>query len=288
MAQLGSTVTLEAGPTQLGQTTTDDENRWSLTPVIPLADATYQIKARATTAFGSSPDATLALAVNSGLCYDPVNITFTQQGLTQHPRNANGCAIPGDPMTVALWPSRPVTVSVPLAASAGAAFVEINSVRHDLEDPDTDGVFTAVFLTPDSGSLVILLAVGCGAGRQTVQIGSTIDPDGYVFDVEKSQDTGTLAPVSGAVVTLYMQDTARNKWVVWDATLYGQSNPQVTGRDGYFAFFTPPGQFKLVADAQASGFLDYESPVLTVVDEPIRYNVGLLKHWMLYLPSIRR
>lgn len=79
-----------------------------------------------------------------------------------------------------------------------------------------------------------------------------------------------------------------NKWVRWDAPLYGQANPQITGANGYYAFFTPPGQYKVVVDGQALGFRDYESPVLTVVYEPIRYNVGLLTYEMLHLPYIRR
>ncbi len=288
MAQLGSTITLAAGSTPLGQSTTKQDNHWSLTSAVSLADAAYQVRAQAATVFGRSPDATLTLTVNSQLCYDPVGVTFSQQGATQHPRNAGGCAVPGTPSTVTLWPNQPVTVSVPLAASAGGAFVEVNSVRYVLADSDMDGIYTAVFLPPSRGSLVIVLGVGCGAQQQTMQIGSTIDPDGYVYDVEKSRATGVLAPVSGAVVTLYVHDAVRNKWVRWDAALYGQVNPQGTGADGYYAFFTPPGQFKVVVDAKALGFRDYESSVLTVVNAPIRYNVGLLTHEMLHLPYVRR
>jgi hypothetical protein len=290
MAQMGSTVTLAAGATQLGGTTTGADNQWFLTPPVSLTDGAHQVKAQANTIHGSSPVAALALTVNSGLCYDPVRITFAQQGTLQRPRNQAGCVVPGDASSVTLWPSRPVTVSVPLASSAGSAFVEVNSVRYDLEDADADGVYSAEFTPPASGNLVILLAVNCGAQQQTMQIGSTIDPDGYVYDAEKSAETGSLVRIAGAVVTLLMHDTARNKWVPWEAGLYGQNNPQVTGPDGYFAFFTPPGQFKLVADATAQGYLGYTSPILTVVDEPLRYNVGLTttSRMMLYLPAVRK
>ena len=254
LAQLGSTVSLAAGALLLGQTTADNMNHWSFRPGSLLADATHEIKATTTTAYGTSPQATLVLTVNSGLCYDPVGVTFTQGGVTQHPRNAAGCATPGNTLSVTLWPDELVTVSAPLSPSATGAFVEVNSVRYDLEDPNADGIYTTVFPAPASGSQVIVLAVGCGTMQQTMQIGSTIDPDGHVYDSKTNQ------AVSGATVTLYVRDTARSRWVRWDTTLYGQVNPQVTGPDGYFAFFTPPGQFKLLVDAKAQGYRLYERP----------------------------
>ena len=189
-------------------------------------------------------------------------------------------------MDVTLWPDEPVTVSVPVRVPTATVYLEVNSVRYDLADPDDNGAFTGVFTTPTAGALVILLVVDCDAGLQTMQIGSVIDPDGYVYDAEVAETTGITETIGGVTVTLYVSDTVRNRWVQWDAALYGQTNPQVTRADGYFAFFTPPGEFRLVADGSAQDYERYDSPSLVVVDEPVRYNVPLWPLRYNFLPLV--
>jgi len=287
--QMGSTVQAGAGELILGETTTDDQNRWTLMSGETLADATHLVTATATTAWGTSAEAELDLTVDTTLCYDPVGVTFTQRGVTQHPRDANGCADPAEVLEVNLWPNMPATVSVPVDVPTATVYVEVNSVQYHLSDPDGDGLFAGSFTTPGSGNLVILLVVDCGAGPQTMQIGSTIDPDGYVYDAALTASTGITHTVAGVTVTLYVSDTVRGRWLAWDAALYDQVNPQVTAEDGYFAFFTPPGDYKLLADGQHLGYELYGSPVLTVVDAEIRYNVPLwLPRQHIYLPLVLR
>ncbi len=288
-AQMGSSVKVGAGGLALGETTTDDWNRWQLAAGQALADASHVVTATATTAWGTSTEAELDLTVNSALCYDPVGVTLTQEQVVQHPRDTNGCVDPAHDLEINLWPSKPVTVGVPVAVSTATVYVEVNSVRYDLSDPDTDGLFTGGFTTPAAGSLVILLVVNCGAGPATMQVGSTIDPDGYVYDAALAASSGITETIAGVTVTLHVSDTVRHRWVIWSASLYGQANPQVTAGDGYFAFFTPPGQYRLVADGRAQGYEMYESPALTVVDEPIRYNVPLWpRSERIYLPLVVR
>jgi len=289
VAQMGSSVKVGAGGLALGETTTDDWNRWQLAAGQALADASHIVTATATSAWGTSAEAELDLSVNSALCYDPVGVTLTQEQVVQHPRDTNGCVDPAHDLQINLWPSKPVTVSVPVDVSTATVYVEVNSVRYDLSDPDTDGLFTGGFTTPAAGSLVILLVVDCGAGVETMQVGSTIDPDGYVYDAAIAASSGVTQTIAGVTVTLHVSDTVRHRWVVWSAPLYGQANPQVTAGDGYFAFFTPPGRYRLVADGRSQGFETYESPTLTVIDEPIRYNVPLWpRKERIYLPLVIR
>jgi hypothetical protein len=64
-------------------------------------------------------------------------------------------------------------------------------------------------------------------------------------------------------------------WVPWPAHLYNdQANPQVTGGDGYFAFFTPPGDYYLQVDGVA-GYQSWRSPVMHVSTEIVHVNVPL-------------
>ena len=81
--------------------------------------------------------------------------------------------------------------------------------------------------------------------------------------------------ISGVTVTCMMSMPEWGGWVSWPAQLYDeQENPQVTGEDGYFAFFTPPGKYFLQVEG-ASGFQDWRSPVIEVISEVVHVNVPL-------------
>jgi hypothetical protein len=109
-----------------------------------------------------------------------------------------------------------------------------------------------------------------------------IDPDGFVFNgaqgASYSPTTGMLAPVapvSGITVTAYYSATEWGTWIPWPAHLFdNQQNPQVTGANGYFAFFTPPGYYYLQAEA-AKGYQAWRSPVVQVITQVVHVNIPL-------------
>jgi hypothetical protein len=102
-----------------------------------------------------------------------------------------------------------------------------------------------------------------------------IDPDGYVFDVTKGfdPDNPSQNAVPGVTVTCMVWMPKWGGWTEWPAALYdNQVNPQVTGADGYFSFFTPPGDYYLKVDA-IDGYQPWRSPVIHVVDDIVHVNV---------------
>lgn len=112
-----------------------------------------------------------------------------------------------------------------------------------------------------------------------------IDPDGFVFDVTKGLDvissTVTGVPtevgntIAGVTVTAMVSMPTWGGWVPWPAYLYNdQVNPQVTGDDGYFAFFTPPGSYYLQVEG-VDGYQSWRSPVVQVITEIVHVNVPL-------------
>ncbi len=111
-----------------------------------------------------------------------------------------------------------------------------------------------------------------------------IDPDGFVFDVDAggsySVTTGMYAPVQalpGITVTAYVSVPQWGGWIPWPAHLYqNQINPQVTGLEGYFAFFTPPGFYYLQAEG-AGGYQSWRSPVVQVINEIVHVNMPLTR-----------
>lgn len=117
----------------------------------------------------------------------------------------------------------------------------------------------------------------CGSNVVSSEGTVLIDPDGYIFDVTQGFDplSPTLHAVSGVTVTAYVSMPQWGGWVPWPAHLYNnQINPQVTGEDGYFAFFTPPGDYYLQVEGKP-GYQSWRSPVIQVVNEIVHVNVPL-------------
>ena len=104
-----------------------------------------------------------------------------------------------------------------------------------------------------------------------------VDPDGYIFDVTQGFDpiSPTLHAITGVTVTLMVSEPDLGGWVQWPAHLYdNQINPQITADDGYYAFYTQPGQFYVQVSGKA-GFQDWHSPVITVTNQLVHMNIPL-------------
>jgi hypothetical protein len=110
-----------------------------------------------------------------------------------------------------------------------------------------------------------------------------IDPDGYVYDAS----IGLEGKIQGVTVTCDVYDEDYQSWERWPAELYeSQINPQVTGSDGYYAFFVPPGLYRV--RAMAVGYDSHTSPDIRVIDEIVHYNIPLTCGGGLYLPFVVR
>jgi hypothetical protein len=104
-----------------------------------------------------------------------------------------------------------------------------------------------------------------------------VDPDGYIFDVTQGFDPNnpTQHALANATVTLMVNEPELGGWVQWPAHLYNnQVNPQVTGADGYYAFYTPPGDYYVIV-SNKTGFQTWRSPVITVTNKLVHQNVPL-------------
>ncbi len=116
-----------------------------------------------------------------------------------------------------------------------------------------------------------------------------IDPAGYVYDEDiagETYDWPAVPPenslIKNATVTAMVR-TGDDSWERWKAEETGQVNPQITDDltedkikiPGYFAFYVPSGQYRV--EATAPNYVDVVSPILTVVDEPVFYNVAMKK-----------
>ena len=81
-----------------------------------------------------------------------------------------------------------------------------------------------------------------------------IDPSGYI------RDSVTDDPIQGAMATCYVKKGSN--WVVWDATVWKQTNPMVSNDEGHYGWDVPPGDYKVVVTHDC--YKDGESPVVTI------------------------
>jgi len=121
-----------------------------------------------------------------------------------------------------------------------------------------------------------------------------VDPSGYVY-TEVLRPWNWRRPweyfvteeqrLVGASVALYT--TVRTgEWAVWPAHLYGQSNPQLSGSDGTYAFITPPGDYKLVATLD--GYDRFEGDSFVVVDVPVTKHILINTSGVMFEIVLRR
>lgn len=93
-----------------------------------------------------------------------------------------------------------------------------------------------------------------------------VDPSGYIFNL------GDESRIQGAIVTLFHEDPVQGD-VFWNATDYGQVNPQVTDPDGRYGWDTPPGDYHIRISKPC--YQDENSYSVTVPPEVTDLNVGL-------------
>ena len=284
----GFTITLYDNGTQVLTTTDVSDNLFMFD--LALATGQHVLTATATNAAGTSPAShPLTLTVNPSLAYDPIGVTFAYAApagtVAQHPRDSSGCANP-EGWRVWLRQRYTTTVAVPVSYTTSAAVtVTLGTQTITLTNGCCQG-FTGVITPPiDGGTFVITIT----ADGQTVTVtgSALIDPDGYVFDKNTWESQGITQTVAGVSVTCEVSDTVANQWTTWAAWAYdGQINPQVTGEDGDYSFFVPPGTYRITA--RRSNYLPFTSPEIYVVDTPARLNIPLAHWWQVYLPIVLR
>jgi hypothetical protein len=94
------------------------------------------------------------------------------------------------------------------------------------------------------------------------------DPSGYVYEVEESNR------IEGVTATVMFWDEAESSWKQWDAEWFGQINPQLTDREGKYAWDVPEGKWKVVYSKD--GFMTAESDELIVLPPHTDVNIRMI------------
>ena len=249
------------------------------TAPIALADGDHTLYALARLGGLTSPASrTVNITVNSGLGWSPLSLRFTDKfGRSHRPVDDEG-RTDETGWDIRLRPGEVYTVSVKLcctAPNAAAQLVISGTLTVDLTDPDGDHVYSGLATASTERHMAqsFVLTVQCGETAFSGGGEVLIDPEGVVYDVK------TAAALSGAAVACQQAQVAAagdgttTVYDLWLAADYGQVNPQSTGADGYFSFFTPAGTYRLAVSR--SGYQPYRSADIAVVSEAVHVDVPL-------------
>ncbi len=253
----------------------DSSGQWSHA-VVGLADGAYDINAVAHLGSATSPTTTSHVIVDSSLFWNPLSLRFTaDDGHVSIPHDADGRTDVGG-WSIFLRRDTTYTVSLTICCDDPNAVVTLELgtfATLTLTDPDGDRTFTATFTTPSTGRISgrIRICVTCYLIKVCSDGEVTIDPEGTVFDITSG------LPVAASHVACMAEQVSgaggQSVFSLWPAADFGQINPQTTGNDGYFSFFTPAGTYQL--QVSKGGYQPYRSQNLVVTNAPVHFDVPL-------------
>ncbi|HRA18967.1 MAG TPA: hypothetical protein PLZ56_00780 [Anaerolineae bacterium] len=264
---------------------------FSYRPAAPLSAGSHVIQVRSEGESGVASGITqpAAFSVDPALLVDAagLELRYELEGTryVQPYQDESGClALRGDgEWTLRVHPPAPsktqmVTLHVPLRCPAGQQ--PSGELRYqDKAYPlgALDGAYQASFpLDVAATGATVTLSARCGGGEpRDLLLGTmTVEYDGFVHDLSGQPDP-RLKRIAGARVSLFARDPGAavgREWKLWPAT-HGQTNPQTTGPTGWYGFYPPPGQYRVMVEA--SGYKAAFTNPETVTNQPMMQTIGL-------------
>ncbi|HRY60002.1 MAG TPA: Ig-like domain-containing protein [Patescibacteria group bacterium] len=84
----------------------------------------------------------------------------------------------------------------------------------------------------------------------------------YVSSAAKVTDKSTGKPVAGAKTTVYVKNIDNDRFIIWNGSSYGQSNPSQTDENGSINLFLPRGDYYL--EIKKDGYNSATSLITTI------------------------
>lgn len=277
-AQPGLAVDIYVDGTKVGTQTASNAGEWQQT--VTLANGAHEVYAIARKGgLSSPPSPTVSVTVDSTLGWSPISLHFTDaDGRVFTPRDAEG-RTDEEGWNVFLRAHTTYTATVRLCCEDPSATVtlDVPSVGTvSLTDGNGDQIFEASFTTGDRTTLdssSFRICVTCNLIKRCSDGLVLIDPEGIVYDASVGLANGKLADATVSCMQAQTSGEEETSFSLWNAFDFGQENPQTTGTDGHFSFFTPAGTFRL--EVERAGYQPFRSDDIVVTDAPVEYNVPL-------------
>jgi len=153
--------------------------------------------------------------------------------------------------------------------------------KFDYEDNDRDNIYTASIQAPTIEAeyeiKTIIKYQDKKISDKEIPMLLMVDPEGYVFE----NVSGSESRVKNAIVSLYWLNPETQKYELWPAKNYSQTNPQTTGKTGAYSFLVPEGHYYL--KVESSFFSDWEGrPFYVQQSEGIHINIELKRKGLIF------
>lgn len=147
---------------------------------------------------------------------------------------------------------------ITLSAVGGPISVDIQSgdKSHKLNKNPDNGLWSTDFDFQTAGVYPLKAVSVDGANNRTERVlnNVVVVRNGKVLDGDQ--------PVEGAMVQLFYYDLLSQRFILWDGSSLSQQNPQITGRDGTYRFFAPPGKYYV--QVSAPGYYNFKSGIFSL------------------------
>ena len=279
----------------LGETKAEDGGgpsaNFSFTPASPLEPGSYQLHAVAVDGEGEDAPTSgisnpLSFSIDPNALIDPsqLHVSYDLEGThyVQPFQNESGCTVlrgEGEwvirPHPAGPGKAMPLTFHLPASCPNGEA--PSGNLNFEGQNvalvPGAESGFVEATVEMRSGGPVNL-NLSCPNLEVAMNLGNvTVEYEGFIYNIALDTDQR----ISGAKVTLFARDPgapAGQEWKLWRGQNYfGQTNPQTTGRTGWYAFYPQPGQYRVKVEADG-----FESQIFSQEDigiEPFVQTIGL-------------
>ncbi|MFZ5438025.1 MAG: Ig-like domain-containing protein [Patescibacteria group bacterium] len=143
-----------------------------------------------------------------------------------------------------IFPTNTFDVFVSLKGGVTQAEIIIGNKNFALKPKPGNRIWTAKIDNLNPGEDLLILKAKDGADNQLTKnlINLTVNQPQPIIDVE------TKELLQNVTATVYYFDPIKNKPTLWDATAYGQTNPQTI--DNYLGMILPQGKYYIKFDHQ--------------------------------------
>jgi peroxiredoxin len=245
---------------------------FSFTPLLPL-DGNYVIVARATDASGNTTTTASQTFILDRL--PPLvggNIVSVGPQILQPSSNGTIQAQAGVNERITLSAAGAPTSIVLVAATTvnTKSGPKVYSQSFNLTASQDSGLWSGVMGFTRPGNYTLTVNAVDGAGSTSSRTLTSV----YVSKPGQTLSSVTNKPIASTVTAYYFEPESQT-WGIWDATAYGQQNPQKTDKSGSFSFFLPAGKYYL--QATSAGYRKLVSSIFTInLSSPISSDLKLM------------
>jgi len=233
---------------------------FSFTPGI-LEDNNYQVRARALDSAGN-----IGLSGTQTLIIDTIPPIIGGSMMSLGPQ----ILLPRKNGNVFIVAGTETTIAMSMKGGVTQANIHTDTDSFALVQKEGTNIWVGKIKFDGGGIKLMTIRAIDGAGNRAERKFNTL----IVEDIGVIEDTQTKKAIKGADVSVYYFEVISKTWILWEASSYGQHNPQKTNDNGSYSFMVPVGKYYI--EAKAYGYKTMQSEIISIEQASIlNYTLAL-------------